>query len=111
MKTIWVAEFRYGTPRMAKVAVEKETDKTFTVSKSDDVLAWVYVGKRVNKTDANWFESSVAALEWLIERQSKHIEDMRASIEKSQTQLTQLQEVLGMAKAKQEGRENAKTNA
>lgn len=98
MRTIWVAEFRYSSPNLVKIEVEKETEKTFSVGTKTEVMGYVPVYRRVNKHIDHWFDTPIAALEWLIGQQEKAIRTLEESVTASQEQKKQLQELLVMVK-------------
>lgn len=104
MRTIWIAEFSYGTPALAKINVRKETDKTLVVNgKATQIMSYVYIGKWIVKDKAHWFDTPVAAISWLIEQQEKAIAAAEESIAKGQKEKGRLQDVLAMmAKGTQE---------
>jgi len=66
-----VARFEFGSPSLTLVEVVKETEKTIVVGKTEKVIGYLYVGRRLLK-DQSVFETEVEALAWLVDRADAH---------------------------------------
>lgn len=87
---IWVVEFKWDTPRLAEVEIEKETDKTFIIKRARNILDSIWLSKRVSKKTVRWFRTQEEAVDWLIQQQEKNIARHQIDIIKGQEQLEQL---------------------
>lgn len=90
---IWVAEFKWDTPRLIELEIEKETDKIFTVKEARNILDSIWLAKRVSKKTVRWFRTQEEAVDWLIEQQEKNIARHQRNILKGQEQLEKLHEL------------------
>lgn len=90
---IWVTEFKWDTPRLAEVAIEKETDKIFIIKETRNILDSIWLSKRVSKKKVRWFRTQEEAVDWLIEQQEKNIEVHQKHILKGQKRLEELHEL------------------
>lgn len=100
---IFIAQFKHGTARLAKVPVVKEAAKTYMVDTGDveKLIGWQYVGKRVPKEQREpgkrCFTNGPLAMMYLAEHARKHVtqceEKLRDAIEESKRMDDLVQEV------------------
>lgn len=90
---IFIAQFKHGTARLAKVPVIKETPKTYMVDRrsADNLIGSQYVGGRVPKEQREpgkrCFTDSPLAMMYLAEHARKHVtqceKELKDAIEES----------------------------
>ena len=69
-KMMYVARWHYG-PSLTRVQLIKETPKTFTAQKGEELIGWNNFGRRANKNKHHLFGTMAEALAWLLERARK----------------------------------------
>lgn len=66
MTILYVADYEYGRPSLARVEASKATDKTFTPESTETLLGWMYIGKHPRFSSYGIVTFSLAdALNWL----------------------------------------------
>jgi len=61
-------------PSLTKVNVLRESDKTFTATIQEEIMGWVWIGKRTTKNNNNaLFDTMAEAKKWLLDRAEKSI--------------------------------------
>jgi hypothetical protein len=93
-RVIYVAEFSYDKPAIARVEVEKETDKTFRAKNSDTLLGWIWIGKIVNKGSAVYFEHLHEAATWLMQKCNARAEELEKQAEELRRTAITLRDVV-----------------
>lgn len=78
---IYVAEFIFGTPRLAWFVVEEETDRFYTVKPGSggNLLGHIWVGRRIKKRGGSrfTFRTKHEALTYLATMAGQQVYDLR----------------------------------
>ena len=91
---IFVAKFAYGRANLAKVKVEKETEKAFTVTKElENLLGRTYLPGRLLKGKYFCFDTANDALLYLKEYADKYVAGCKNALMKAEEQARHLEAI------------------
>lgn len=93
-KVIWYAEFSYSSPSLTKVYVKRETDKSYLVDDTKEVMGWSYIGQRISKDSKNVFMNPQDAILYLIDCGEKWIEKKSEEINAVRSKIAIMRETI-----------------
>ena len=92
----YVAEYKYGSPALYSVEIEKETEKTYMIvsSKTTKIYGWGYFPHRLNKDTYHVFDSIPEAIAYFrkshesyVEHHLKDISDSNLKMEEAESKI------------------------
>ena len=93
-KIIYVAEFdKYGESLLAKMTA-RETAKQYQVERSERVLGYLCVGRRINKGTRPCFDTELDALLWLAERAREYVRKCQVATSKARSRVASLEQMV-----------------
>lgn len=90
-KTMYAAEFKYNTPRLARLTIEKSTPKTIVISECESLLGHQYLKGRQKKQGLILFFNASDAEDWLIEQMQNRAQELRKQADKLETLVLELE--------------------
>ena len=104
MTKLYVAKFRYGEPRLARVELERKTPKLYIVKHGtkEALLGYIHIGNRLHRERDHCFFTGQEAIEYLLDEVNKHIADLEYQIEKAEGAKKELGMVLNTLVNEQE---------
>ena len=92
----YIVHFKWGSPAIESVSILKETDKTYTLEKIEDVygrpIGWY--GTRTLKDNATLFETLPEAVTYLMSRIEEHLGQLEKQQSAHTKELQELKELL-----------------
>ena len=95
MKTIYIADFRYGRANLTKAKLVKETPKRFFVEGADDIIGHLYIpySTRLPKGKYGFFFSGQEALAYLVGQAEKYVELQKKNLDNAIQERDRLRQI------------------
>lgn len=109
MTTKFIAEFKYGEPRLFTVIVTKETEKSLLIEGEPVKIlgSWMYIPTtRISKDSYNIFNTLPEALHWLVSKANQRIISLKTDIENARQMASYLSKLEYEAETKNAGSED-----
>ena len=94
MKTLYLAEFKYGKGRLIRFESDRETDKNYMVINSSKQMLigdFLFISSCVSK-DKPVFAKKADAVNYLIEKTQTYIRNLQKNISMAKTQIEALKQ-------------------
>lgn len=99
MKTLYLAEFKYGEPRLTSFESDRETDKNYMVANGSKQVAvigkrTIYISSRVSK-DSAVFENESDAIDYLLRCAENDKRSLETNLAKANSTIAYLRGLVG----------------
>jgi len=96
----YFAKITYGRPALTKLTIERETPKMLVIESTEDMIGRCYVGEMLRKDKQGLFDKMSDAIEWLISNMDKYIRDKHVMLDRMESDLKDLRDLLGLTQEK-----------
>ena|GEM_PF-5978175 len=96
MTKLYVAEFSYGKPCLARVELERETPKFYMVKRDtkEELLGYTYIGNCLHRERDHCFFTGQEAIEYLLSETNKYIAKLEWQLKEAKKIFAELSETL-----------------